>query len=81
MPTVYRSGPYRFFFWSHENQEVGERPHIHVMSGDHAAAFWLAPVELRANQGYTDREINRINRLVSAHETELLRRWNDFFEE
>jgi hypothetical protein len=41
----------------------------------------LAPVELRYNEGYTDREINRIKRLVVAHQTELLRRWNVFFSE
>jgi hypothetical protein len=79
MPTVYRFGPYRFFFWAHENQETGERPHIHIVSAEREAAFWLVPVELRYNDGYTDREINRIRRLVVANEAELLRRWNEFF--
>ncbi len=27
MPTVFRSGPYRFFFYSNEGSEP---PHIHV---------------------------------------------------
>jgi hypothetical protein len=27
MPTVLHSGPYRFYFWSHE---LNEPPHIHV---------------------------------------------------
>ncbi|MBA4170840.1 MAG: DUF4160 domain-containing protein [Chloroflexi bacterium] len=81
MPTVLRVGRYRFLFWAHENQEIGERPHIHVVSAEREAAFWLAPVELRYNEGYTDREINRIERLVVAHQSELLRRWSDFFGE
>ncbi len=81
MPTVHRVGPYRFFFWAHENQETRERPHVHVVTAGREAAFWLAPVELRYNDGYTDREINRIERLVMAHQTELLRRWNVFFNE
>ena len=81
MPTVYRLGPYRFFFWANENQVTREPPHIHVVSAEREAAFWLTPVELRYNGGYTDREINRIKRLIVAHQTELLRRWNVFFSE
>jgi hypothetical protein len=45
------------------------------------AAFWLVPVELGYNDGYAEREINRIRRLVLAYEAELLRRWNEFFGE
>jgi len=81
MPTVWRVGPYRFFFWAHENRETKERPHVHVVSAEQEAAFWLSPVELRYNEGYTGREINRIRRLVVANETELLRRWHVFFNE
>lgn len=81
MPTVLRVGAYRFFFWANENRESGERPHIHVLSAEREAAFWLGPVVLRYNEGYTDREINRIRRLVVVHEAELLRRWSEFFSE
>jgi hypothetical protein len=51
------------------------------VSAEREAAFWLVPVELRYNDGYTDREINRIRRLVVANEAELLRRWSEFFGE
>jgi hypothetical protein len=81
VPTVARIGPYRFFFWAHENRETRERPHVHVVSAEREAAFWLAPVELRYNDGYTDRQINRVKRLVVVHQIELLRRWNVFFSE
>ena len=81
VPTVHRFGPYRFFFWANENLEGLEPPHIHVVSGYRHAAFWLSPVELRDSWGYTAREINRIRRLVVAHQAELLRRWYDFFGE
>jgi hypothetical protein len=81
MPTVLRVEPYRFVFWAHENRETRERPHIHVVSAEREAAFWLDPVELRYNEGYTAREINRIKRLVVANKSELLRRWNDLFHE
>lgn len=79
MPTVHRFGPYRFFFWSHENGESGEPPHIHVESGPDFAIFWLSPVRRRRYRGYTRQELARIERIVVAHRELLLRRWNDFF--
>ena len=81
VPTVHRFGPYRFFFWSHENRATREPPHIHVTSGHGLALFWLSPVESRESWGYTPREITRIRRLVTAHREELLRRWNEHFNE
>lgn len=81
MPTVLRNGPYRFFFWAHENRETSEPPHIHVVAGERHAVFWLSPVQLRSSWGYTAGEIARIRRIVSANRTELLRHWDDFFRD
>ncbi|MGV8124631.1 MAG: DUF4160 domain-containing protein [Candidatus Xenobiia bacterium LiM19] len=41
MPTVFRSGSYRFFFFSNENDEP---KHIHIESSDKYAKFWIEPV-------------------------------------
>ena len=81
MPVVHRFGPYRFYFWSHENRLTGEPPHVHVASADGEATFWLSPVTVRERWGYTDREVGRIHRIVVAHEQELLRRWHEFFND
>jgi hypothetical protein len=43
MPTVLRSGPYRFYFYNHEPNDP---PHVHVDRDDLSAKFWLPPVEL-----------------------------------
>jgi len=50
MPTVLRSGPYRFYFYSHEPNEP---PHIHVERDDLSAKFWLDPVALARNFGFS----------------------------
>ncbi len=34
MPTIYRVGPYRVYFFAHENQATREPPHVHVRSGN-----------------------------------------------
>lgn len=42
-PTVFRAGPYRFYFFSREET----RPHVHVQTPDGEAKFWISPeVEL-----------------------------------
>ncbi len=81
MPVVHRFGPYRFYFYSHENRESFEAPHIHVGSSSGTAAFWLEPVGLRNSRGYTPREIHQIRRLVTMHRGLLLRHWNEFFDQ
>lgn len=81
MPTVHRLGPYRFYFFSEENDASHEPAHIHVRSGDGVGSFWLAPVRIRDFQGYTPREVERIRRIVDANRDLLLRRWHEFFDQ
>ncbi len=63
MPTVHRSGPYRFYFYSHEPNEP---PHVHVDRDDRTAKFWLDPVELATNLGFPAVELARIERMVQS---------------
>lgn len=81
VPVVHRFGPYRFFFYAGENRQTREPPHVHVVSGDGEASFWLSPVRHRESWGYNRREIERVRRLVIAHREDILRRWNEFFGE
>lgn len=80
MPTLLRIGPYRFFFYSHENVKSHEPPHVHVRSADGEASFELAPVKARESRGYNRAEMNQIGELVEAHRIEFLRRWYGFFD-
>lgn len=64
MPTVLRIGPYRFHFYSREGNEP---PHIHVECGDVEAKFWLRPVSLAANHGFSNAELRDIHRLVEEN--------------
>lgn len=74
MPTLLRSGPYRFYFYSHEPNEP---PHVHVDRDDMSAKFWLDPVELARSVGFKAKELRRITRLVSDHADEFLEAWNE----
>ena len=61
MPTVLRLGPYRFFFVSLDR---GEPPHIHVRRGNMVAKFWLEPVVMERDGGFSRLELNKIAKLV-----------------
>ena len=61
MPTVLRTGPYRFYFYSHEPNEP---PHVHVDRDDLSAKFWLEPVSLARNLGFNARELRRLQSLA-----------------
>ena len=58
-PTVFKESGYRFFFFSREE----ERMHVHVISGDGEAKYWLEPeIELAKNHRYSKKaaKTNRI---------------------
>jgi hypothetical protein len=76
-PTVLQSGPYRLFFFSSDR---GEPVHVHVTRERRAAKFWLTPVRLEYNRGFTVTELNKIEGIVRDHEAQLIRAWHDYFK-
>jgi hypothetical protein len=76
MPTVVRSGPYRFYFYSHEPNEP---PHVHVDRDDLSAKFWLEPIGLVRNFGFSPKELRLIQKLVTQHQAELVEKWHGHF--
>jgi uncharacterized protein DUF4160 len=76
MPTVLQSGPYRFYFYSHEPSEP---PHIHIDRDDLSAKFWLDPVQLARNFGFRANELRLILSLAIQHSEKLLEAQNEFF--
>jgi hypothetical protein len=78
MPTVLRVGPYRFFFYAGDGNEP---PHIHIERDNDTAKFWLDPVRFQRSQGFSRHELQQIQRLVEEHDEELLRSWDDYFND
>jgi hypothetical protein len=75
-PVVLRSGPYRFYFVSHD---LHEPPHVHVDRDDLSAKFWLDPMALAYNLGFPARELRKLETLTSERQNALLEAWNDYF--
>jgi hypothetical protein len=78
MPTVLRSGAFRFFFYSLENNEP---PHVHVESADATAKLWLDPVELARSRGFRSRDLTRLRASIIEHRHEFLEAWHAHFGE
>ncbi len=74
MPTILRPGPYRVYFVSHDIES--EPPHVHIDRDDLSAKFWLNPVGLARNLGFSPSELRSIERLVVEHRQEFLEAWN-----
>lgn len=76
MPTIHREQGYRFYFYSHEPNEP---PHVHIDKGSSSAKFWLDPVRLARNHGFSAPELAKIERIVRKHSKAFVRAWNGFF--
>lgn len=76
MPTVLRIGAYRFYFYSHEPNEP---THVHIDRDDQSAKFWLEPVSLAKNIGFSAKELRKLQGLVEENQETLLEAWYEFF--
>ena len=76
MPTVLRSGPYRFFFYTGDRDEPR---HVHVERDNRVAKFWLDPVTLDRSGGLRRADISRVRRLVEDNRELLVEAWNEHF--
>ena len=76
MPTILRVGPYRFFFYSNENNEP---VHIHVQRERALAKFWLDPVALASSTGFAAQELTKMARLVQENTAKFSEAWNEYF--
>ena len=54
--------------------------HIHIISADGEAKFWLEPeIVLARNYHYSSRQLKEIESLIEAHYDELVNAWKQYF--
>ncbi len=76
MPTTLKVGPYRFFFYAGDRDELA---HIHVERDENIAKFWLDPVRLQSSGGFSRSEITKIHKIINDHHLKLLEAWHEYF--
>jgi hypothetical protein len=77
VPTVKNiSGPYRLFFYSFD---CNEPEHVHVQKENMVCKFWLEPVVLTKNYGFSPRELNIIRKMIQHNRTKIMEAWNEHY--
>ena len=75
MPTIKGiSGPHRFFFYSFD---CNEPPHIHVRRGNMVCKFWIEPIALAQNHGFSAQELNQIWAVVQTNLKKIQEAWRE----
>lgn len=75
MPTVKQiPGPYRFYFYSFD---CAEPPHVHVQRENMVCKFWLQPLMLNHNQGFSAHELRRIRKMIESYKDHIMEAWHE----
>lgn len=75
-PTVFKERKFRFFFFSREE----ERMHIHVVSPEGEAKFWIEPeVALARSVGFNKNQISLLETLIKERKDEIENSWKEHF--
>jgi len=54
--------------------------HVHVVSGDGEAKYWLEPkIEIAKNYHYSPKQLKLISSLIEQHKNELANAWKYHF--
>ena len=76
VPTIYREGPFRFFFNSREET----RMHVHVETADGNAKFWREPlIALADYHNFSSKDLTRVDQIVREHQDEFIAAWGRHF--
>ena len=75
MPTVKNiPGAYRLFFYSFD---CNEPRHVHAQREKKVCKFWLEPVALSKNHGFSPRELNVIRQTIIRNRNRLMEAWDE----
>lgn len=68
------AGPYRLFFYSFD---CNEPMHVHVRRERKTCKFWLEPVVLGSNNGFSAQELSRIRKIVADNLDRITEAWEE----
>ena len=75
MPTIKNiEGQYRFYFYSFD---CNEPKHIHVQREKMICKFWLEPVALCKNNGFSPKELNVIRDIIYNNRNKIMEAWDE----
>jgi len=73
MPTIKQlTNGFRFFFFSFD---CNEPIHVHVSKETKICKFWLEPVALAKNSGFSSKELNSLFKIIQANSSLIKKCW------
>jgi uncharacterized protein DUF4160 len=73
MPTIKNiAGPYRLFFYSFDGNEPQ-----HVQRDNRLCKFWLEPLVVAVNDGFSERDLNQIRNLIQENLIRIIEAWHE----
>ena len=71
-PTVFKEENYRFYFFSKEERRI----HVHVISPDGEAKFWMEPIIAQADySGFSEKQLNFLQKTIARRKNEIVKKW------
>jgi hypothetical protein len=61
------------------SNERNEPIHIHIEKAEKYAKFWIDPVFVATNFGFTSRELREIGEIIDINEILIRDKWNEHF--
>ncbi|HEX5868244.1 MAG TPA: DUF4160 domain-containing protein, partial [Beijerinckiaceae bacterium] len=74
VPTVFREGPYRVFFYSADCEEPA---HVHIQREARVAKLWMHDLTFAKTGGFAGQELAHILGLGRTRRKEIMERWNE----
>lgn len=77
MPIIIFLFGLRFFFYSEEHLPI----HIHVQNGDGRAKIMVETGEIAENNGIKPKDIKKATEIVDQYRDDIIKAWNEYFDE
>lgn len=77
MPTFLFIFGLRFYFYSEEHLPI----HVHVQNGDGKAKIDVETCTVVENRGIKPKDIKRAAEAVALYKEDIIRVWNEYFDE
>jgi len=68
------TGTYRFYFYSFD---CNEPMHVHVRRERMVCKFWIDPIVLARNGGFSAKELNQIRRIIEDNSEKIVEAWHE----
>ena len=77
MPIIITTKNLKFYVFTNDHKPM----HIHVIGPDANAKFGLTTIECISSKGFSEKDLNRIQKFISKNKELLIEAWEDFHEE